>query len=150
MIADDADSLTFSFPDTEAVVGAPAGWTLDAALGQGREEPPRPDALEAPVRPVPGVDEPRFAAHVHGARRLQAGVRAVKINGVALTVESVNEGLFPYARQLRLYTDSHRESSAARDFIQFVQSAEGQRVLEEMGYVRRFEPKLPAMESGGF
>jgi phosphate transport system substrate-binding protein len=70
------------------------------------------------------------------------GVHAVAINGVIPSVISVNEELYPYARQLRLYTDGNRESQAARQFIRFVQSRRGQELLSRLGFVRRFEQKL--------
>lgn len=66
------------------------------------------------------------------------GVRAVRINEIPITIETVNNETYPYARQLRLYTDARRESAGARAFIRYVQSREGQNVLEEMGYVKRF------------
>ncbi len=67
----------------------------------------------------------------------KAGVRAVSIGGVAPNAANVNLGKYPYARVLRLFTDKARESQAAREFIQFVLSAAGQKVVTEMGYVPR-------------
>lgn len=80
----------------------------------------------------------------------QPGVRAVSVNGFALTVESVNDGSYPYARQLRLYTDPKRESAGAKEFIRFCQSKEGQQLIETMGNVRRFEKSVDAPRLGGF
>lgn len=62
-------------------------------------------------------------------------VRLVKINGYPLNAASVNEGFYPYARLLRLYSRSDRESEAVRDFLQFLRSKTGRKVLEEAGYV---------------
>ena len=64
-----------------------------------------------------------------------AGVKAVSVGGVPPTAVSVNKGQYPYARVLRLYTDKGRETPAAKDFIEFVQSARGQKALGEMGFV---------------
>jgi phosphate transport system substrate-binding protein len=66
-----------------------------------------------------------------------AGVKPVSIGGVAPTADAVNKGQFPYARVLRLYTDKARESSAAMDFIRFVQSDQGRKIMDEMGFVPR-------------
>jgi phosphate transport system substrate-binding protein len=63
------------------------------------------------------------------------GVKAVTIGGVAPTIESVNKGVYPYARILHLYTSKTSEETAAHDFIQFVQSAPGQQIITQMGYV---------------
>jgi phosphate transport system substrate-binding protein len=67
----------------------------------------------------------------------RAGVKPVSIGGVAPTADAVNKGQFPYARVLRLYTDKARESSAAMDFIRFVQSAQGRKIMAEIGFVPR-------------
>jgi phosphate transport system substrate-binding protein len=63
-----------------------------------------------------------------------AGVKPVAIGGVAPSVESVNKGLYPYARVLRLYTDKAHETTTAHSFIEFVQSARGQAILARMGF----------------
>ena len=65
------------------------------------------------------------------------GVKAVSIGGVAPTIASVNGGQYPYARVLRLYTDTTKESPPTRDFVQFVQSKRGQEILTRMGFVPR-------------
>ena len=65
------------------------------------------------------------------------GVKAITIRGVAPDVLAVNESRYPLARVLRLYTDKSKESPAAADFIQFVQSSRGQQILTELGYVPR-------------
>jgi phosphate transport system substrate-binding protein len=63
------------------------------------------------------------------------GVKAVTIGGVAATIESVNKGVYPYARTLHLYTNKASEETTAHEFIQFVQSARGQEIIAQMGYV---------------
>ena len=73
------------------------------------------------------------------------GARAVVIQGrppAAPNVMTVNEGWYPYARILRLYTNKANESAVAKDFILFVQSKPGQKIVEQMGFVRRLEPTL--------
>lgn len=67
----------------------------------------------------------------------KAGVKPVAIGGVAPTAEAVNKSQYPYARVLRLYTDKAKETPAARDFLQFVQSSRGQAVLDQLGYTPR-------------
>lgn len=70
------------------------------------------------------------------------GVRGVAINGVELSALSVEEGRYPYARALRLYTDARRESAATRAFIHSILTRRGQNLLEELGYVKRAERRL--------
>ena len=65
----------------------------------------------------------------------QSGIKALSIGGFAPTTETVNQGKYPYARVLRLYTDKAGEPADAGAFAQFVQSAVGQKIVGEMGYV---------------
>ena len=62
------------------------------------------------------------------------GVRAVSIGGVAPTAATVKQGQYPYARFLRLYTDKATETPAARSFLDFIQSKQGQEILGQMGF----------------
>jgi len=62
------------------------------------------------------------------------GVKAISIGGIVPTVESINQGKYPYSRVLRLHTNKAKESSATRDFVQFVQSKRGQEILAQMGF----------------
>ena len=66
-----------------------------------------------------------------------AGIKAVAIGGVPPSVATVKEGKYPFARALHFYTDKAKEPALARDFIQFVQSARGQEIVAQMGYVPR-------------
>jgi phosphate transport system substrate-binding protein len=65
----------------------------------------------------------------------QAGVKAVSIDGIEPTAGNVNQGKYPYARTLHLYTNKAKERPATLEFIQFIQSPRGQEVLAQMGYV---------------
>jgi ABC-type phosphate transport system substrate-binding protein len=94
------------------------------------------DIVEAIVRDNDGVGYTSMTMSEH------KGVRAVRINSVAPTSLAVNEGLCPYSRGLRLFTNAKKESRAARDFIRFVQSKGGQKIISDLGFVRRFEQKL--------
>ena len=63
------------------------------------------------------------------------GIKALSIAGIAPSAQMVNEGKYPYARVLRLYTDKANEAEDAGAFAQFVQSPAGQKIVAEMGYV---------------
>ncbi|HEV2693528.1 MAG TPA: phosphate ABC transporter substrate-binding protein [Verrucomicrobiae bacterium] len=70
-----------------------------------------------------------------GLDQLQhAGTKALSIDGVAPSVATVNGNKYPYARTLRFYTDSAKESPKAKDFINYVLSGDGQKVMAQMGY----------------
>jgi phosphate transport system substrate-binding protein len=70
-------------------------------------------------------------------------VRAVSINGIPPTPFAVADNLYPYARLIRFFTNARAESKAASEFIRFVRSTAGQNVVEETGFVRRFQRRLP-------
>jgi phosphate transport system substrate-binding protein len=65
----------------------------------------------------------------------QAGAKVITIDGVAPTADAVNQGKYPYARTLHLYTNKGNERPAVLEFIQFIQSPRGQAVMAQMGYV---------------
>jgi len=65
----------------------------------------------------------------------QPGVKAVAIGDVAPTFEAVQQGRYPFARKLHLFTDQTKATPLAREFVQFALSAEGQQVLRAGGFV---------------
>lgn len=65
------------------------------------------------------------------------GIKGVTIDGATPTLETVKQGKYPYARLLRFYTAKGKEPAAAKEFAQFVQSAAGQKILVEVGFVPR-------------
>jgi phosphate transport system substrate-binding protein len=65
----------------------------------------------------------------------KAGIKAVSIGGAVPTAAAVQKGEYPYARVLRLYTTKAKESPMALEFIQFIQSDRGQKILADMGFV---------------
>lgn len=75
----------------------------------------------------------------------EAGIKALPIGKTEPNALSVNEGWYPYSRMLRLYTNKAAETPTARDFVLFVQRDPGQRILDELGFVRRFEKKLNSL-----
>lgn len=72
----------------------------------------------------------------------RTGVKNLLVDGMPPTVTSVNQDRYPYARGLHLYTIKRTETIATRDFVQFVQSSEGQKILAQLDFVRRFEPRF--------
>lgn len=87
-------------------------------------------------------EDPNAVGYVAMSMLDAAPVRAVTINGVAATPIAVADNLYPYARLLRFFTNKENESSATMEFIRYVRSTEGQNVLEESGFVRRFQRRL--------
>ena len=62
-------------------------------------------------------------------------IKALKINGVAPTTETVQNGTFPISRFLYMITKGQPEG-LAKDFVDFVKSPAGQKIVEEQGFVK--------------
>jgi phosphate transport system substrate-binding protein len=74
---------------------------------------------------------------------LPAGVRAVLINGEPPNSVAIYEQVYPYANSLYLYTLERKTTPAARKFIRYALSKDGQRIITKAGFV----PRLPAPPS---
>lgn len=61
-------------------------------------------------------------------------VKAVQIDGAAASVENIKSGSYKVARPFNIATKAEL-SDAAKDFIAFIMSADGQQVIEDNGYI---------------
>lgn len=61
-------------------------------------------------------------------------VKAVKVDGVEATAENVKSGAYKVARPFNILTKDGL-SDVAQDFIDFIMSADGQKVIEDNGYI---------------
>ena len=62
-------------------------------------------------------------------------VKAVKIDGVEATVENVSNDSYKIARPFSILT-SDKESDAAKDFVNYIMSSDGQQIVEDNGYIK--------------
>ncbi len=69
-----------------------------------------------------------------GLGYLADDVKALKVNGVEPTLETVREGTYELARPLFMYTNGE-PTGMTKQFIDFVFSAEGQEIAKNVGYV---------------
>lgn len=65
---------------------------------------------------------------------LDESVKALSIDGTEATVENIKAGTYKISRPFNIATTG-QESDAAKDFISFIMSADGQAVIEENGYI---------------
>ena len=65
---------------------------------------------------------------------LDSSVKAVKVDGVEATADNVKNGTYPICRPFNIATKGDL-SDAAKDFIAFIQSDEGQQVVTDKGCV---------------
>jgi phosphate transport system substrate-binding protein len=68
---------------------------------------------------------------------LPDGVRALLINGQPANGAAIYEQVYPFASTLYLYALEGRETSAAKKFVRYVLSKEGQRIIQKAGFVPR-------------
>jgi len=61
-------------------------------------------------------------------------VKAVKIDGAEATVDNIKSGSYKIARPFNIATKGD-VSDAAKDFIDYIMSADGQKVIEDNGYI---------------
>lgn len=74
-------------------------------------------------------------------------VKAVEIDGAAPTVENVKAGTYKVVRPFNIATKGEA-SEAAQDFINFIMSADGQKVVSENGYIT-VDDAAPAYTASG-
>ena len=65
---------------------------------------------------------------------LNDSVKALKIDGAAATVDDIKDGTYKIARPSNIVTTGE-VSDVAQDFINFIFSEEGQKVVEDNGYI---------------
>ncbi|MBC7129384.1 MAG: phosphate ABC transporter substrate-binding protein [Thermoplasmatales archaeon] len=61
-------------------------------------------------------------------------VKALKLDGIEPTLENVKNKVYPLARELYLFTKGE-PTGLTKDFINFVKSDEGQKIVEEEGFI---------------
>ncbi len=69
-----------------------------------------------------------------GLGYLSSRLKAVKVNGIPCTADTVISGKYPLSRPLFMYTNG-KPKGIIKDYIGFVLSEEGQRLVREQGYV---------------
>lgn len=65
---------------------------------------------------------------------LNSSVKALKIDGSEPTIENIKDGTYKIARPFNIATKDDI-SDIAQDFISFILSSEGQKVVEDNGYI---------------
>lgn len=73
-------------------------------------------------------------------------VKAVKIDGAEATVENIKSGTYKIARPFNIATKGEA-SEAAQDFINYIMSGDGQKVISDNGYIG--DDSAAAFESNG-
>jgi phosphate transport system substrate-binding protein len=96
----------------------------------------RPDALVTASNQVVNttVAQTPGAIGYLGYGYLSERVKAVSVDGVRPSGETIRSGRYPLARPLYLYTDGKPTGDAKR-YVDFLTQEEGQRLVEEQGFI---------------
>lgn len=78
---------------------------------------------------------------------LDDSVTALKIDGAEATAENIESGDYKVVRPFNIATKDD-VSEAAQDFITYIMSADGQKIIQDNGYIKADE-KAPAYKSNG-
>lgn len=74
-------------------------------------------------------------------------VKALKIDGAEATVDNIKSGTYKISRPFNIATNG-TPSDAAQDFINYILSSEGQKVVEEAGYIASVDSAAAYANSG--
>ncbi|MCK4716124.1 MAG: substrate-binding domain-containing protein, partial [Candidatus Marinimicrobia bacterium] len=69
-----------------------------------------------------------------GLGYITSKVKAIDVDGIQCTKESILSGEYPLSRPLFMYTNGNPRGQV-KAFLDFVKSKEGQKLVEESGYV---------------
>ena len=96
----------------------------------------RPDALVTASNQVVNttVAQAPGAIGYLGYGYLSDRVKAVSVDGVGPSGETIRSGRYPLARPLYLYTDG-KPAGEAKRYIDFLTQEEGQRLVQEQGFI---------------
>jgi phosphate transport system substrate-binding protein len=98
---------------------------------------PRKDALlqasnGAILSAVAG--NPKAIGYV-GFGYLDSSVKGLTVDNVEITIENGKSGKFPVSRNLYMYVDEKKLSPEAQKYIDYVLSADGQKLVKEAGFI---------------
>ena len=77
----------------------------------------------------------------------ESKVKALKIDGVEASKYSVADGTYAIKRPFLLVSNKNKTlSPAAQDFLEFIQSADGQKIIDKMGFVKNNLVRIKATD----
>ena len=76
----------------------------------------------------------KFAIGYDGIGYVNDTVRALRVDGVAPSAENAGKKLYPLSRSLYMYTNGTPVGDV-KDFIDYMLSQDGQRIVEETGFI---------------
>ena len=106
-----------------------------AELWQSRENYPGAVVQASNSSVLAYVAENKDAVGYVSYAFLNGEVNPVSVDGIKAEVKSGTKRVFPVSRTLYMYVNKKNLSPAARGFIVFILSNEGQRIVRESGFI---------------
>ena len=78
----------------------------------------------------------------------ETSIKALKVGGVEATVENIKSGAYTVARPFVICYKEENLTDLGRDFVSFIMSAEGQKILSDNGYIADPDNADPYSPSG--
>lgn len=108
---------------------------------KGAKLSPAVQMLESSQAEIESVATNPYAIGYTGMGYVTKQVKALKVNGIAPTVENVLAGIYPISRPLFMFIDLKRfnnvwpDKGVVADYLRFVLSPAGQKLVKEAGYI---------------
>ncbi|HNY50448.1 MAG TPA: phosphate ABC transporter substrate-binding protein [Smithella sp.] len=101
---------------------------------------PRAQMLASNGAIVTAIAKNRYAIGYLGIGYVNKSVKALQVNGVMPSVQAAISKAYPLSRELYMYTDGDAKGDVAK-YIEFVKSAEGQKIVVKEGFVPLMDAK---------
>jgi phosphate transport system substrate-binding protein len=95
---------------------------------------PRAQMMASNGAIVTAIAKNRYAISYLGMGYVNKSVKPIQVNGVSGSAQTVLSKQYPLARELYMYTNGEPAGEVAK-YIAFVKSAEGQKIVEKVGFV---------------
>jgi phosphate transport system substrate-binding protein len=80
------------------------------------------------------AENPKAIGYI-GFGYINNSIKPLSINGIEGTIANGKSGRYPIFRKLFMYVNEGKLSTEAKDFIDFILSAEGQKLVKDTGYI---------------
>ncbi len=110
----------------------------------GERMSPRVQLLESSESEIQSISNNQYAIGYTGVGYVTNKVKALKVEGIAPTKQNILSGQYPIARPLYIFIDlskfnySWPTSGIVANYINFILSPEGQKLVEKAGYVAAY------------
>jgi len=83
---------------------------------------------------VTAIAKNRYAIAYLGIGYVNKSVKPLKVDGITASIETAMSKEYPMSRELYMYTNGEPTGAVAK-YLEFVKSAEGQKIVAKEGFV---------------